>query len=329
MPVKVLILRFSSIGDIVLTSPVIRCLHHQLSDAEIHYATKKQYHTVLAANPFIHKIHILDHSLDLLIKELKKERFDLIIDLHNNLRTFKIKMLLGVKSRTFNKLNFKKWLLVNLRIDLLPRIHIVDRYMRTVAHLGVVNDGMGLNHFISPSDVVDINSLPSQFHNGYIAVVIGALHYTKRLPLEKLIELCTKLQKPVLLIGGKGDAETGEKIVTSDPYKIYNACGKYSLNQSASLIKQAQIVITHDTGMMHIAAAYKKNIYSVWGNTIPEFGMYPYTGNENDLKVLRSENRILEINGLSCRPCSKIGFERCPKGHFKCMRLIEFTHISG
>ena len=95
---------------------------------------------------------------------------------------------------------------------------------------------------------------------------------------------------------------------------IYNACGKFNLNQSASLVRQADYVFTHDTGLMHVAAAFKKRVYSIWGNTIPRFGMYPY----------RTRFTVLENNRLECRPCSKIGYAKCPRGHFKCMRDIVF-----
>ena len=328
MPKKILILRFSSIGDIVLTTPVMRCIKKQLPDTEIHYATKKHYASILNANPYISKLHLFeDKKLPALMDDLAKEKFDLVIDLHNNLRTFLIKNNLNIASNTFRKINFQKWLMVKLKINRLPDKHIVDRYLDTTKELGIVNDGKGLDYFIAENDIVSISSLPVSHQNGFVAVVIGALHYTKKLPNEKLIELCNKINQPIILIGGKEDFENGE-IISSSKQNIYNACGKYSINQSASLIQQSLKVITHDTGMMHIAAAFKKDIISIWGNTIPEFGMYPYFGDERTLEQQRSANKILEIKGLYCRPCSKIGFEKCPKGHFKCMREIQFDTIN-
>ncbi len=128
----------------------------------------------------------------------------------------------------------------------------------------------------------------------------------------------------MILLGGKEDFEKGEQIqsaVGSRQSAILNACGKYNLNQSASLVKQAKKIITHDTGLMHIAAAFKKEIISVWGNTIPEFGMYPYYGKSQVLS-LKSQ-----VPNLSCRPCSKLGFSECPKKHFKCMNEINEKEI--
>ncbi len=315
---KILILRFSSIGDIVLTSPVVRCLKQQLKNSEIHYLTKKSFVSVVENNPNIDKVFSFEKDISEVLPELKKENYDCVIDLHHNLRSMQVKRALGKPSKSFNKLNIEKWLLVNLKINRLPDKHIVERYFETVAHIGVKNDLKGLNFFIDVKDEIDISSLPKEFSTGYIALVIGAKHNTKKLPTEKIISICKKINRPVVLIGGKEDLETGEKI-TSQISTTFNACGKYNLQQSASLIKQAEKVITHDTGMMHIAAAFQKNIISIWGNTVPEFGMYPYMpGNE-------ANSQIVEVENISCRPCSKIGFEKCPKGHFKCMNEIDET----
>jgi len=330
MPKKILVIRFSSIGDIVLTTPVLRCLKTQLPDVEIHYATKKQYVSILEANPYISKIHVLeDKKLPTLVQQLADEKFDLLIDLHNNLRSFLIRSNLNIETRRFNKLNFQKWLIVNFKINKLPQKHIVNRYLDTVKDFGIINDEKGLDHFIPQKDKIDITSFPPIFKNGYYVFVIGAKHFTKKLPVEKAIELCSQLFKPIVLIGGKEDLEKGVKIAASNPDRILNTCGKYNINQSASIIEQSALVITHDTGMMHIAAALKKEIISIWGNTIPEFGMYPYFGNTLSLENQRATHKILEVEGLSCRPCSKIGFDACPKGHFKCMAEIDLKSLKS
>lgn len=316
---KFLIIRFSSIGDIVLTTPVIRCLKQQVPGAEVHFLTKRNFAAVTGHNPFIDKKIYLDGGLHELIPELKKEQYDCVIDLHNNLRTLSLKSKLGVRSYSFNKLNIEKWLLVNLKMDRMPNVHIVDRYMETVKPLGVVNDGKGLDYFIPQEDGDALQKLPEEFRKNYIAFVIGAKHNTKKLPTDKIISICKKLSRPIVLLGGKEDYDAGEKITTAlqasntGPRNIFNACGKFSLNGSAALIKQSASVISHDTGLMHIAAAFKKEIISVWGNTVPEFGMYPYYGN------FEIRNSNFEIKNLPCRPCSKIGFDKCPKGHFRCM----------
>lgn len=319
---KILVIRFSSIGDIVLTSPVVRVLKQQLG-AEVHFLCRQSFREVVAHNPHIDRLHTIQKRVHEILPVLRKERFDYIIDLHDNLRSWQVKWALwSVPSRTFDKLNFRKWLLTNCKIDLMPAVHIVDRYLATVAGLGLTADGKGLDYFVGEQDAVDPASLsPLLAGNGFTAVVVGAAHATKRLPEDRLTELCDRLDGLIVLLGGPSDQEVGERIAAAMGSRIINACGKLRLNQSADLLRQADRVITHDTGLMHIAAAYAKPIVSIWGNTTPVLGMYPYVPEG------QTENRMLEVSGLACRPCSKIGYEACPKGHFRCMRDISFEGL--
>lgn len=306
---KILVVRFSSIGDIVLTTPVVRMLKKQLN-AQVHYLTKSSYVSLLKNNPYIDSVYQIDNSISEVIADLKKEKYDYVIDLHSNLRTQILKFRLGMPAKSFNKLNMEKFMLTNFKLDKMPKIHIVDRYLETVKHLGVKNDNQGLDFFLSANDKLDISIFPKN----YIVFIIGGQHATKILPNEKIMSIIKKVNKPVLLIGGPEDVHRGEEIAKACD-KVVNTCGKYSILHSASLVQQATMVITHDTGMMHIAAAFNKKIYSVWGNTVPEFGMYPYLESE--------QSKRIEVKGLNCRPCSKIGYDKCPKGHFKCMQEID------
>lgn len=318
---KILIIRFSSIGDIVLTTPVIRCIKNQLPDVKIHYLTKEQFLPVLEANPHIDQIFTMKDKIDEVLPDLKKESYDFIVDLHKNFRSKGIILHLKKPSSGFSKINVKKWMAVNLKINILPSIHIIDRYFQAVEKLGVKNDNNGLDYFIPEKEKIHPKTLPPAFQDGFVGWVIGGMHFTKIFPEEKIVEVCQKLNRPIVLLGGDTDFEKGESIREKVGNNIFNACGKYSINQSASLVKQAEKIITNDTGLMHIAAAFNKEIISLWGNTIPEFGMYPYMPtNEN-------KSYILEVKNLSCRPCSKIGFEKCPKKHFDCMMKIEVEEI--
>jgi ADP-heptose:LPS heptosyltransferase len=323
---KFLVIRFSSIGDIVLTTPVVRCLKKQVLTAEVHYLTKAAFRPILAANPYVDKIHCLEDGLEGLIAALKSEDFDYVIDLHHNLRTLKVKRGLGKQAFSFDKLNVEKWLYTNFKVNRMPDRHIVDRYMDTVGGFGIKNDGAGLDYFIPSDDELKPGDIPTSHQAGYIGLVIGAAHATKRLPLHKLEEICRQAQHPLILLGGPEDSDTAKKLAAIDPIKIYNACGQFTINESAALVRQAKLIVTHDTGLMHIAAAFKRPIISIWGNTVPEFGMYPYYG-DNYLSHYRPGKglfgelpyQLMEVKGLSCRPCSKIGYDKCPKGHFKCM----------
>ena len=315
---KFLIIRFSSIGDIVLTTPVIRCLRKKLPDAGIYFLTKNNFSGIVESNPYITKTLTLDEDFDDTIDILKDEKFDAVIDLHYNLRTLRIKQALkGVPFYSFNKLNTQKWIYTNFKINLMPAKHIVDRYMETVAGFGVVNDGLGLDFFIPEKDKVKDSDIPFSHSQGFLAIAIGAAHFTKKLPLDRLKELCAKIEYPIILLGGKDDYNTGVEISNVDPVKIYNACGKFSLSESADIVRKSNLVISHDTGLMHIAATFKKMVFSIWGNTVPSFGMYPY----------QTKYKVFQVDKLWCRPCSKIGYEKCPLDHFKCMRKIEIDAI--
>jgi ADP-heptose:LPS heptosyltransferase len=311
---KFLIVRFSSIGDIVLTTPVMRCLKQKFPDCKIHYVTKKEHASILHSNPYIDKVIEYSSDWDIMMRELKSNNYNYIIDLHKNARTLRLKNALNIKTFAFNKLNIQKWLLTAVKVNMMPNVHIVDRYMETLHKFHISNDGKGLDYFIPAMDEVKQNDLPASHLFGYIGLVIGAAHNTKKLPVEQLKELCTKLNYPIILLGGKEDRSIGEAIATVDNVRIYNSCGKFNLNESADLVRKAKLIITHDTGLMHIAAAFKKPIISIWGNTVPAFGMTPYYGN------ITVANAKFEVEKLSCRPCTKIGYNACPKKHFKCMK---------
>ncbi len=333
MPIKILIIRFSSIGDIVLTTPVVRCLKQQLK-AEIHFLTKKPFRSILDANPNVDKVYAIKSKIGEISQELKREQYDWVIDLHHNLRSLQVKLLLRTANRSFDKINFQKWLMVRFKWNVLPHTHIVHRYLDTVKKLGVQYDGQGLDYFIPEAQELPLRNLATdqnlspELRNAlqpgqYIALVIGAAHATKRLPVKKLIEICQGIQQPIVLLGGPDDRQAAEQIAQAAGSHVVNTCGQYSLHQSASLVRQAQQVITHDTGLMHIAAALRKPIVSVWGNTIPEFGMTPFYPDGME------KNTTVEVKNLSCRPCSKIGFDACPQGHFHCMAQIDLTKITS
>ena len=322
MPVKILIIRFSSIGDIVLTTPVIRCLKEQLG-AEIHFLTKNRFSSVLRHHPQVDRLWAIDKEISEIIDDLLLEAFDHVIDLHANLRSRELWARMALhrtvhlrprpRWHSFYKLNFEKFLLTRFGLNRMPEVHIVDRYLAAAAPLGITNDGAGLDHYIGPEEAVNLAA--EGIPDNYVAFVIGAAHATKRLTEPQMIDFCAALPYFIVLLGGPAERETGERVASRHNH-VMNACGSYSLGSSADLVRQATVVATHDTGLMHIAAAYNKPIVSVWGNTVPEFGMYPYLPQ----KASGERSWRHEVFGLSCRPCSKIGHEACPKGHFRCIR---------
>jgi heptosyltransferase-2 len=312
-PVKFLIIRFSSIGDIVLTTPVIRCLKQQYPNAEIHFVVKRKFRQVVEHNPYIDQLHVLDKNLKELVEVFRNEKFDYIIDLHKTLRSYWLRFKLRRPTLSFRKLSVEKLIMNRFHVDLLPKgIHIVERNLKAVEPLGVKNDYKPVDYFISPEDEVPVSTLPEAHQQGYVAFVIGGQHFTKRLPAEKMVRICQSITKPIILLGGPEDAPVASLISEACGNQIYDACGKYSLNQSVSLLKQAGSVIAHDTGLMHISGAFNKPIVSVWGGTSARhFGVWPY---------LNTKQVIAEVKGLACHPCSNFGLPACPLKHFKCMQ---------
>ena len=290
---KILLIRFSSIGDIVLTTPVIRCLKNQLENAELHFLTKDAFKDIAEANPYLSKVYSMQTSVTEIIGALLFEKYDLIIDLHDNIRSRQVAALLKVKTYRYNKQRFKRFLLVQFKVNLLNN-HIVDRYFSAVKKLNVINDGKGLDYFIPEKEEMTPDKLPFTHIAGFCVLVIGAKHFTKQIPKEKLEELCTKVAMPILLIGG-----------LLIGFGTRYAGGKF--------------VITPDTGMMHIAAAFNKRIISIFGGTEKRLGFTPYNNNANSV--------MIENTNLSCRPCHKHGLDKCPKGHFKCMLDLDMQKV--
>jgi len=325
---KFLVIRFSSIGDIVLTTPAIRCLKQQVDGAEVHFLTKLSFKTVTEHNPYIDKFYYYDDDLPGLIKQLKEERYDYVIDLHKNLRTMRIKAALRVKTVTYKKESLHKFLLTRFHINFMSGRHIAFRCLDAVLRFGVKDDGKGLDYFIPFKDKLSFADLPLSHSMGYVAIVIGASYYTKKLPVSKLQQLCQKIAHPIVLVGGKEDVPEGEEIASVDTLKVYNACGKFNLNESADLVHNAKVVISHDTGLQYIACAFNKPVIAIWGGTSPKLDVEPFYGYRYLNAVTnKTMYKNMVVPGLLCQPCSNYGTETCPVGHFKCMENQDLDKI--
>jgi len=275
----------------------------------------------METNPYVQKIHLFDKENPLFWKTLQSEKFDYIIDLQNNYRSRKLCRKLKRPHAHFPKLNPEKWLFVNLKINKLPDLHIVDRYFKATKILPfpIENDYRGLDFLLNDADYEKINAY--NLSQTFVALAIGSMHKTKQLPFPILAEICKKIDQNIVLLGGENDIEAADYICSQAGKNVLNLCGKLSLRESAVCIDLAKILLCGDTGLMHIASALNKPIVSVWGNTVPAFGMYPYMPQKPD------NYHIIENKNLRCRPCSKLGFEKCPKKHFKCMNDIDIELI--
>ncbi len=321
---KILIIRFSSIGDIVLTSPVIRGLRKQYPQAEIHFCTKAKFAGLVSENPAINKIHVLENELMPLIVQLRQEKYEVVLDLHNNLRTWLIKCALWkARKFTFRKLNLAKWILVKFKRNLLPDVHVVDRYMATCSKLGVQYDGLGLDYFFNPNSRLSEAALALLPNTPFAVFVAGGTWATKRLPVEKMRELFSKTTFPLVVLGDQNDGKAVLAAAEGISNRVTDLCGKLGFADSARVLEKASLVISHDTGLMHVAAAFRKPVISIWGNTVPQLGMYPLFPRDFDARF----NIMAEVQNLPCRPCSKIGYGRCPKGHFNCMHQQNINQI--
>ena len=289
---KVLIVRFSSIGDIVLTSPIVRVLKKQ-KNAQIHFLTKSQYSSIVVNNLYIDKVITIHKSLNEIKEDLIKENYDFVIDLHNNIRSHGLRFL-KVPIKRYSKSNFKKLIYMYTGKNFLNNEHVVDRYFKATSFLDLNNDGKGLDFFIDKKDEVDFD-----INQKFISWCIGASKEQKKLAVDQICYVANKLNLPIVLLGGMEESNKANQIINQcSQNKIYNYCGNITINQSAYLIKHSQILLSNDTGLMHIGAALNKKIISFWGCTKPDLGFYPYTKKSNSLMI---------ISELSKRQCSKHG----------------------
>ena len=289
---KILVIRFSSIGDIILTTPIIRCLKQQLN-SEVDFLTKNKYERLLVRNPNIREIFTLSDSSEYIMEILRSKEYDFVVDLQGNLRSFKLRLALGVKSFVFSKENLKRYILIYFGIDLLNN-HIVDRYFKTVNKLNVYNDNKGLDYFLPDSCDINFN-----INQDYICWCIGGAHERKKLSVLQISDVISQLEMPVILLGASKEKALSTEImarIKSD--NLYDFCGETSIEESAYLVQNSSLVLTNDTGMMHIASAFDTPIISFWGCTKPSLGFGVYMPKNISESV---------ITHLSEKPCSKHG----------------------
>ena len=323
-PKRILIIRFSSIGDIVLTFTVASTIKSLYPHCSIDFVTKPQFKELLNACPDLDTIYTLTGTVAQLRKEIDFNQYDAILDLHHNLRS---RILLGFqfgKVYRFPKNNIEKWLLTTFKTR--PKIirHVTERYLETLsAYTKAPIVGIAPAYRVPDASKIDIKETFQVEPSKYVAVAIGAQFATKRMPTDLLVELIQKINLPVLLLGAKEDQLTANEILEQCTSNIiFSAVGTATIHESAWLVKNAKALLTHDTGLMHIGASFEVPLHVIWGNTTRDFGMYPY-------RVEQEQVFNYEVSGLSCRPCSKIGHQSCPKGHFSCMRQQDLVAIAN
>ncbi len=323
-PKKILVLRFSSIGDIVLTFPVVAALKSAYPDCQIDYVTKPAFRHLLEACQGLRHIFTLEGSIRQLRKDINFQTYDAVFDLHNNLRTHLLTAFSGAKVYKYPKNNWNKWLLTRFKIMPDKRQHVVDRYLSTLKQAFGLEVLAPENPYAIPeSEQFSIQDTTGFAPRKYVAFAIGAQFDTKRLPTDLMIKLLQKMELPVVLLGSKEDQPTAQEIVVAlGGEKVISMVGQLNIHGSAWLVKNAAALLTHDTGLMHIGACFEVPIHFIWRNTVKDVEMYPFRPEQENCFQYEVEN-------LKCRPCSKIGFQNCPKGHFACMRQQDLDYISS
>lgn len=299
---------------------MVRALAHKFPEAKIHYATKAAYKELIAHNPYIHEYHYLESDWGGFTGSFKGLQFDLFVDLHKNLRTQRLKAAVDYSNYVaFDKKNFDKWLLVNFKVNRIKGDTLLARYFDALNALGVHYDGNGLDYFLG--DEKEFEQLGEQLPDSYEVVVLGGKHQTKKAPIDRLKEVLASTKGEVVLLGGPTEVE--EALLLEKESRAINLTGKLTLSESAYVVSRCRKVIANDTGLMHIAAAFDRSLAVLWGSTVPDFGFSPVKPAHS-----KSETLHFQLDDLSCRPCSKLGYSKCPKGHFKCMQELDYGKLA-
>jgi len=328
---KILIFRLSSIGDIILTTSLIRNLRKKFPHAQIDFVVKRQFASLLEVIPAIDKVYTFDSSqgfkgLRKLRKDLSKEHYDVLLDIHKNWRSKFIRNTIRAKKTyTYKKHVFKRYLMIKHKVD---AYHIVrpvyKRFLDSAIKLGVEDDG-GKTEIIIPSDIqkyVDNYLEDHQIkpHKTIYIICPGASFKNKEWQIEKYTELANRiindLKSQVVLLGGSKEKEVCNSIAKSINGPILNVSGKFTLAQSGALLNRAQATIVGDTGMLHMSEALNVPVVGIYGPTVRQFGYFP----------ILDSSKVAQLE-LHCRPCTKMGKNSCPKGDFECTKNISVNHV--
>jgi lipopolysaccharide heptosyltransferase II len=329
---KTLVIRFSSIGDIVLASPLLRVLRARFPKSQIDFVTRKEYAELVRSNQNLNRTFEFDadggfEALRRLKKTLREERYDLLVDLHDSLRSKYLRSIRGPKRVVVDKRILERSMLVKLKKNVFKGVvSVVDRYIETLGAYGIKNDGKGLELHIPDEVLFGVSGklAPLQLNRfeKVVALCPGARHFTKRWPADRFARVgaafVQKLDAKVLLFGGAADEPLCKQIAweinnQAGTERASSFAGQLGLLETAAAMQYCDVVITNDTGLMHIATAMQRKVVAIFGSTVKEFGFSPY-----DPGAV-----VVESLGLPCRPCSHIGRSECPERHFRCMTEVD------
>jgi lipopolysaccharide heptosyltransferase II len=334
---RTLIIRLSSIGDVILASPLIRLLRKRFPQGQIDFLVKREYADLVRFNPHLRNVIELDArggfaELRALKRKLRQEKYDTVIDIQGNLRSVFLRAGLSANVLKVNRRRLARFLLVNFKWNAYrtsPPVPV--RYLETVRSAGIVDDGDGLELFIPEETCTRVQKHLSDAgvdsQKGVVGLCPGAKHATKRWLPQRFAQLAIALLSEdvhkILILGGGDDrdlcASIEEQVVRSTGKQncVVNLAGAFSLLETSSAMDACDTIVANDSGLLHLAAARKRDVVAIFGSTVREFGFYPYG----------TENKVIERRNLYCRPCSHIGGETCPEGHFRCMEEITVEEV--
>jgi heptosyltransferase-2 len=333
---RILLIRLSSLGDVLLSTPLISLLSQKYPSAKIDFVIFQEYSELIRYHPGIHQVFEINkeeglQGLNQIKNKLNSQSYEVILDLHNNFRsrwlTLRLSSLFSrVRIYRIKKQKFARFLLVKYKINLYRKLYgkiipVWEKYVRTAAHLGLSSE----NHngkpdlYLPDATRVSAEKILKRLNvpSSYITVAPGARHYTKRWPAENYASVINRVfretGRTTLLLGGTSDKETVQNMLkkVEKPAAI-SLAGEISLLETAAIIKNSQLLLTNDSGLMHVGSAMDIPLVAIFGSTVEEFGFFP-AGSDID---------IVQNEALYCRPCSHIGRSACPEGHFKCMEEI-------
>ncbi|MDT8324479.1 MAG: lipopolysaccharide heptosyltransferase II [Bacteroidota bacterium] len=322
---KILLIRLSSIGDIILTTPMLRVLKARYPEVQLHFAVRREFSDLLRRNPHIDRLIAVDtaqgtQALRALNLKLTGEQYDAVFDLQNNFRSRLLRNGLSRSMQAIDKRQWRRLLLLKTGINLYRDIDPVpDRYIETAARYGLAHDHRGpelhLDVDLRGNARLKLRAAGWRDHRPLIGLCPGARHYSKRWPAARFAALASLLLArgcDIAVFGAEDERETADALQRLHPERVHNCCGRLSLMENAAAMEHCAVVFANDSGLMHMATAVGVPVVAVFGSTVREFGFAPY----------QSPSAVVEIAGLSCRPCTHIGRARCPKKHLGCLRLI-------
>jgi len=328
---KIVLIRLGSIGDIILTTPLVRALRNSYPDAIIDFAVKECFADLVSTNPHITSVLAFDHKAGCgSLRELKwlirEKRYDLIVDLHKNFRSYYLRSNASAGHvSAYRKDILNRTLLVRFKINRFNNaLPVYKRYFRALEHLDVQPDGRGTELPVPPEVMKKVSKIlgTGGLSTGMTMIVLcpGAGFANKRWIPEGFAAagdfFAKKYKCFVGLFGGEEDYDLCEKVQSLMHERSVNYAGKFTLLESAAGLRRSSLVITNDTGLMHMAQSQQKPVVAVFGPTVKELGYYPFP-----------ENSFVIEKNLPCRPCSHNGLNHCPKKHFRCMQDIDSGEV--